>query len=62
MKVKLTTLICITFLAFASVQGLPYGLTENAVDAAKKIKYFPAIKDGKRVSMWMQLEYNFNLY
>jgi len=44
------------------VQGLPYGLTEKAIDAAKKIKFIPAMKDGKNVSMWMQLEYHFNLY
>ena len=44
------------------VQGLPYGLTEKAVEAARKIKFVPATKDGKNVSMWMQLEYNFNLY
>jgi len=44
------------------VQGLPYGLTERAIEAARKIKFIPATKDGKNVSMWMQLEYNFNLY
>jgi TonB family protein len=44
------------------VSGLPYGLTERAIDAARKIKFIPAMKDGKYVSMWMQLEYNFNLY
>lgn len=42
--------------------GLPYGLTDRAIAAAKNIKFFPAMKDGKNVSMWMQLEYNFNLY
>lgn len=41
---------------------LSEGLTERAIDAAKKIKFIPAMKDGKFVSMWMQLEYNFNLY
>lgn len=45
-----------------TVSGLPYGLTEKAIDAARKIKFIPAIKDGKFVSMWFQLEYNFNLY
>ena len=45
-----------------TVSGLPYGLTEKAIDAAQKIKFIPAMKDGKYVSMWMQLEYNFNLY
>ena len=44
------------------VSGLSNGLTERAVDAAKKIKFIPAMKDGHYVSMWMQLEYNFNLY
>ena len=45
-----------------TVSGLPYGLTERAIAAAKKIKFIPAIKDGKFVSTAMQLEYNFNLY
>ena len=44
------------------VSGLPNGLTERAIDAARKIKFIPAMKDGKYVSIWMQLEYNFNLY
>ena len=42
--------------------GLPYGLEENAIAAAKKIKFIPAMKNGKFVSTWMQLEYFFNLY
>jgi TonB family protein len=42
--------------------GLPYGLTEKAIAAARQIKFVPATKDGHQVSMWMQLEYNFNLY
>lgn len=45
-----------------TVYGLPYGLTEQAIQAARKMKFIPAVKDGKFVSMWMQLEYNFNLY
>jgi TonB family protein len=44
------------------VSGLLHGLTERAIDAARKIKFIPAMKDGHNVSMWMQLEYNFNLY
>ena len=45
-----------------TVSGLPYGLTERAIAAARLIKFVPASKDGHQVSMWMQLEYNFNLY
>ena len=46
----------------AVIKSLPDGLTERAIKAAKKIKFKPAMKDGHPVSMWMQLEYNFNLY
>jgi TonB family protein len=45
-----------------TVNGLPNGLTERAIAAARLIKFVPATKDGHQVSMWMQLEYNFNLY
>ena len=44
------------------VKKLPHGLTEQALKAAHKIRFTPAQKDGRPVSMWMQLEYNFNLY
>lgn len=44
------------------IQGLPCGLTERALAAAKKIKFVPAMKDGHSVSTYIQLEYNFNLY
>ena len=46
----------------STVEALPHGLTEQAVASARKIKFIPAIKDGRYVSMWMQLEYNFSLY
>ena len=41
--------------------GLPKGLTERAIEAAKQIQFVPAMRDGKPVSMWIQLEYYFNL-
>jgi outer membrane biosynthesis protein TonB len=44
------------------MQALPYGLTTRAVRAARQIRFTPAEKDGKPVSMYIQLEYNFNLY
>jgi TonB family protein len=43
-------------------QALAYGLTARAVQVAKSIKFTPATKDGKSVSMWIELQYNFNLY
>jgi TonB family protein len=43
-------------------QALPFGLTTAAIQAAHRIKFTPAMKDGRPVSMYIQLEYNFNLY
>ena len=45
-----------------AVRTLPFGLTERAIAAARQIKFVPATKDGRPVSVQMQLEYNFNLY
>ncbi|MGH9971664.1 MAG: energy transducer TonB [Pyrinomonadaceae bacterium] len=45
-----------------AVQTLPFGLTEKAITAARQIRFVPATKDGHPVSVYMQLEYNFNLY
>ena len=44
------------------IRRLPHGMTERCLAAVRAIKFSPAIKDGKPVSTWMQLEYNFNLY
>ena len=43
------------------VRRLPFGLTENAVFAACKIKAKPATKAGKEVSQWVTIEYAFRL-
>jgi len=44
------------------VSGLPHGLSEKAIGAARQIKFIPAIKDGQFVSQNVQLEYNFHLF
>ncbi len=43
------------------IRGLPQGLTETAIEAAKKIKFRPAIKNGVPVNVRMQVVYEFNL-
>jgi TonB family protein len=43
------------------LQGLPLGLSDSAMDAAKQIRFIPALKDGQYVSMTIELEYEFNL-
>jgi TonB family protein len=45
-----------------AVSGLPYGLTERAIAAARQIRFAPAQRDGRPVSQYIQLEYNFNPY
>jgi TonB family protein len=44
------------------LRSLGFGLNAAAVKAAQQIEFKPAEKDGKAVSMYMHLEYNFNLY
>lgn len=43
------------------VKGLPAGLTANAIRAACKMEFKPAVKDGKPVAMWLNVEYVFRL-
>jgi TonB family protein len=45
-----------------AVQTLCCGLTEKAMAAAKLIRFEPATRNGRAVSTYMQLVYNFNLY
>ena len=47
---------------FIVVKSLPYGLTEASLAAARKIKFVPASVEGKPVAMYIQLEYNFNIF
>jgi TonB family protein len=44
------------------VAGLPYGLTERSMQAAQQIKFKPAKKDGKPVSVWVEVEYRFEIF
>jgi TonB family protein len=47
--------------AISVVRGLPDGLTEQAIAAARLTKFKPAMKDGKPVPHWVVLELTFNL-
>ena len=44
------------------VRSLPAGLTAASVQAARRIKFTPAIRDGKPVPVFMELQYNFSLF
>ncbi|MBO0799104.1 MAG: energy transducer TonB [Blastocatellia bacterium] len=45
-----------------TIQGLPDGLTETAIEAAKRIRFQPAVRSGKPVSVRTNLEFNFALF
>lgn len=44
------------------ITGLPDGLSESAIAAARQIKFKPAMKDGKPVSVWVEVEYQFQIF
>jgi protein TonB len=45
------------------LEGLPYGVTEEAIKAARRIEFEPARKeDGRPVSQYVIVIYHFNLY
>ena len=44
------------------VKGLPEGVNEAALEAARHIKFTPAIKDDRWVSQRVVVEYSFNVY
>lgn len=40
---------------------LPEGLTEKAIEAMREVRFMPATKDGRPVSQWVTMEFNFNV-
>ena len=43
------------------IQRQPYGTTEAAINAARRVKFRPAEKDGQVVSQRMRFEYSFRM-
>src|SRR5688572_24290843 len=44
------------------LKGLPHGLNDSAVRAAQEMRFEPAIKDGRKVSQYVSLEYGFRIH
>lgn len=58
----------VTFLANGQIGAvtplsrLPFGLTRNAVEVARQIRFEPALRDGQPVAVTKIVEYGFNIY
>ena len=67
-QVQGTVVLKVTFLAngqigsITPVNGLGFGLTEQAVNAAKNIRFQPAMKNGKPFTKVRNVTYTFTLY
>lgn len=63
-----TVILRVTFLgsggigSISTVKGLPNGLTEQAIAAARRINFEPAKRDGVGQTVTKQIEYTFSIY
>lgn len=67
-NVQGTVILRVTFLpsgqigSISAIKGLPYGLTEQAIAAARQMKFEPAKRDGIAQAVTRQVEYTFSIY
>lgn len=67
-NVQGTVILRVTFLpsgqigSISAVKGLPYGLTEQAIAAARQMRFEPAKRDGIGQAVTRQVEYTFSIY
>jgi hypothetical protein len=61
-RVVLSAVLCRTgkLTDITVIEGLPFGMTERAIEVARQIKFEPAERNGRKVSEKTQLEYNFS--
>jgi TonB family protein len=45
-----------------AISTLPFGLTDKAIAATRRVQFIPAKKDGRNVSQYVTLEYSFRIY
>ncbi|MFV0390186.1 MAG: energy transducer TonB [Pyrinomonadaceae bacterium] len=67
-NVQGTVILRVTFQAngsigsISAVKGLPYGLTEKAIAAAREIRFTPATRNGQPYPVSKQVQYSFTIY
>ncbi len=63
-----TVILRIQFLAIGKlgtiqvVKGMPFGASKKAIEAAERIRFLPAIKDGNAITVYKQVEFSFSIY
>ncbi len=63
-----TVILKITFFAngtvgkFKVIKRLDYGLSEEAISVARRIKFEPATKNNKAITVTKKIRYNFTIY
>lgn len=63
-----TVLVRVTFLKSGEIgsatatKTLPFGLTEQAIAAAKRLRFEPAYRDGEATTIVKHVEYSFSIY
>jgi len=48
--------------SISPISGLPHGLTEQAIAAARQMRFEPALKNGVPITVVKPVEFSFNLY
>lgn len=67
-NVQGTVMLRVTFQAngtigsISAIKGLPNGLTEKAIAAARQISFTPAMRNGRPYSVTKSIQYNFTIY
>ncbi|MEZ5346826.1 MAG: energy transducer TonB [Pyrinomonadaceae bacterium] len=67
-NVQGTVMLRVTFQAngtigsISPIKGLPNGLTEKAIAAARQISFTPAMRNGQPYSVTKSIQYNFTIY
>ena len=46
----------------ATIKGLPFGATENAIEAARQIQFLPEIRNGYYVTTTRPVTFSFSIY
>ena len=62
MNLRITFLSNGTVGEIAAIKKLPFGITESAIEAAKRIRFEPEYVNGSPITVKKVLQYSFTIY